>query len=245
MGEIAQKKNTDLAALDAKLAARAKVMQESITIAGNNIMLLKSGEFKMPGGETREELEMVILDYRYRNQFYPRAWKAGEFSPAECFAVGDEQAQLEPSPEAPKPQNADCATCPKAQFDSHPNGRGGKACQEQFLMAVMFADLGESEEVFLLKASPTAAAAASGYVTKMVEQSGHPIKVVTKFTVNTANDYPKLAVAFSAPNALYAQHAEHLSNAERLLTSVPKKGGSDKKDTAVDTGAARSSRKRG
>lgn len=244
MTDMTVRQSTDMASIDAKLAARAAAMRENITVAGNNIAIQKNGSFKMPGGEERTELEAIILDYRYRNQFFPKTYRKGEFTPAACFAVGDVQDGMTPSAEAPEPQSTACQGCPRNEFGSALNGGKGKACQNQFLVAVMLPDLGESEEVYTLKASPTAAKALAGYVSKMVDTYGHPIKAVTRFTIDASSDYAKLQVAYGGPNAAYAAHADFLSVAERALEAVPKSGEAAPKDTTVAAGTGRQARER-
>ena len=78
----------------------------------------------------------------------------------------------------------------------------------------------------------------------MADQYGHPIKTVTKFTIDASGDWQKLQAAFAAPNPLYAEHFAHMGAAARSLEAMPKatkvtEGG----DTKVDTGSVRKSRK--
>lgn len=235
---MTEEKNQALVAAEAELNRRALAMKENIQVSTNVIGVQKNGKFKMPGGEERDELLAVIVDYRYRNQHFPEDYQPGVFTPPNCFAIGTQQESMVPSIESPEAQNEQCTGCPKNEFGSAKNGTGkGKACQNQFLVAIMMPDLGESEEVFVLKASPTAARAVASYVTNMAEQQGHPMKAVTKFTIEVGN-WAKVKANFHAINNNWPEHFEYVSLAERVLETVPKKG-EVVKDTKIDTGAAR------
>lgn len=221
MNDVVVKSENAMANIEAELAKKAEAMKENITFSGNTITLTQTGKLKLPSGDEFDELDLVVVDYRYRNQFFPKPYKRGEFQPATCFAVGiQNNDNLIPSDDAPEKQAESCAACPKNVFGSHPNG-SGKACQNQFIMAVMMADLGESEEMFMLKASPTAVKQIGGHILKMVDSYGHPIKTITRISVEEKGGYPKIKAAFAGPNGDYVAHAEHLQEAKRLLEASP------------------------
>lgn len=240
---VAQKAGA-LAELDARLAAEAAEIRKSITVAGNYIQLLKNSTLKMPNGEERDELDAVIIGYRYRKQYFPKPYKRGEFNEVTCFSTSLKESELAPSSDAPDPQHPSCAACPKNQFKSALNGGAGKACQDQFLMTVMLPDLGESEEIYLLKAPPTSSKPVASYVLNMTEQQGHPIKVITKFRCTCPNDWQELRASYAGPNPAYAEHAVHMDAAKRLLVASPtgKRADEAKIDTAVDKKAQRKGR---
>ena len=101
---LAEAGSTDLAALDAKLAAKADKLKSSITLAGNFITVQKNGRFKMPSGDERDSIDGVILDYRYKKNFYPKPYRKGEFSEAVCYATGEDLNSMVPSEAAAEPQ---------------------------------------------------------------------------------------------------------------------------------------------
>jgi hypothetical protein len=246
MGDLASvQSSTSLANIDAALQARALAMKQSIQVGGQNINIQKNGTFRLPNGEERDVLDMVIVDYKYRNQFYSRPYRKGEFSPADCFAIGDDPTAMNPHVEAPVPVHPTCLGCPKNEFGSALNGGAGKACQNQLLLAIMFADLAESEEVYVLKASPTMVKAIAGHVVKLAEHYGHPIKAITRFGVDSSGDYPKLTAAFAGPNPDYTSHARFLGDADRALTSAPKKNdaGVDSSTNATSSAQVRANRR--
>jgi hypothetical protein len=223
MGEIVQDtKSKALTNLEVELAKRAKAMTENIAVGGNSIIIQKNGTMKFPGGDERSTADMVILAYRYRNQYFPKPYRKGEFSPAECYAFGMSQSGMHPAESVEAPVHPDCDTCPMNQFGTALNGGKGKACQNQFLVAVMMADLTDSEEVFSIKASPTVVKALSSYVLNMVDMYQHPIKVVTRFSVDASGDYSRLKAEFVGANPLFAEHAEHFAAADKLLDAMPK-----------------------
>ena len=208
-----------LAAMDAELEKRAAALRENVRAAGNNITVQKSGKFSLPNGTETDVLEMVILDARYRNQYFPKAFKQGTFNESVCFAVGLNPDGLIPSDASPDKQHTSCQGCPMNEFGSHSSGRGGQACQNQFLLAVL---------------SPA-------HVVNMTERAGHPMKVVTKFTIDMANDYPVIKAAYAGPNMAFSDHFGHLTSSERALMQLPIMTSPDAEtaESTADTASAR------
>lgn len=221
MNDVVVKNENAIANIEEELAKKAALMKENITFTGNSIKVTKAGKLEMPNGDAFDELELVIVDYRYRNQYFSKPFKQGEYSTPDCWAVGVENnLNLAPGKDVPSPVSSSCSECAFNQFKSAANG-SGKACQNQFLMGVMLPDLGESEEVFLLKASPTAVKQVGGYVLNIIDSYQHPIKVVTKFSVDDSSGFNKLKAEFVSGNSDYIAHAEHMASAGRLLEASP------------------------
>jgi len=79
----------------------------------------------------------------------------------------------------------------------------------------------------------------AGHILKMVTTVGHPIKAVTRFTIEVGN-YQKLQAAYGGANPAYVEHWNNLATAARMLEAVPRKSDAPAgTTTAVDSAAAR------
>lgn len=215
--EMTEAQQKALTTVEAKLAQRANAIQKNMAVEGNMISLQKNGSFMLPGEETADELDMVVIDYRYRNQYYGgKAYRKGEYNPAVCVAIGDAQAGMTPLASSPQPQSIACDGCEMNEFGSASNG-AGKACQNQLVLAVMFANPDRGDTVYLIKASPTAARPIASYLREITDEQGHPIKVITRFTGEDNGNYVKLKASMQTLNGDYLEHAQKLEHAERML----------------------------
>ena len=240
MTDIAIAGSTEMTDVDAMLAKKAAAMRENIKTSTSLISVTKAGQIQLPDKSLVDEVDLVVLDYRYRNVYYSAPWREGEYTEAECFAIGESHNDtLVPLETSPKKQCDTCKACEWNQFGSHPMGRG-KKCQNQFLIAAVRPDADESE-ILLLKASPTAVALVAPYMLRMADMHGHPIKVITTFGVDMTKTYARLKADFQAPNPNYAAHAQLLVDAERAVTSPPFVATSD--DQKESTGVKASGRK--
>lgn len=218
-GALAIPKSTALSDVEAFLAARASELQKTLTISGNTITIQKNGKFKLPSGEERAVLDMVVLAYRHRNQFYPKPYVRGQYSEPTCQAVGTDEKAMVPHESITEPEAVGCAVCPKNQFGSAANGKG-KACQNQLVLAVMFPNLAEDDGTYLIKGSPTAKKDLESFLGVTMASHGHPIKVVSRFTIDSSGDYPILRTQYGGLNPAYAEHFQHMSAADTTLDSI-------------------------
>jgi hypothetical protein len=217
--EVLSSASTDIAAIDAVLAAKAAALQKNIALASNHISL-KDKKFRLPNGtvvDSPQELPLVVLDYRFHNRFYDQPWDPDNPVPPVCFAISETNRGMVPSPNAPKPQAASCDECPLNEYGS--KGKG-KACRNILAMAVMDPDL-QSEAIMSLNASPIAQRDISQYLLKCTKIYGHVIKAITNFRLVDAPRGFKLEARAGNRNERYAEHVTFLNQAEELVTAEP------------------------
>jgi len=90
-------------------------------------------------------LDCIILAASEEHVWYKTKWKADEYSPPACFAVGIPGDTLYPHAVIPNPPSDSCGACPNWVYGSDPDGPG-KACKERRRLAVIpNADFSTSE----------------------------------------------------------------------------------------------------
>lgn len=220
MTDLTVPSNTALTDANASLAAMAAKLKNNINVVSPMISCTRTGKLRLPNDSLVESLDVILLDFVYRNQYYPKPYQEGQFNDLVCQAIGDgSNDALVPLSTSPEPQAESCAVCEKNKFGSATNGGRGKACQNQLLLAVCSPDFNPDEppEIWTVKAQPTALRSLGTYMLKMTEMYGHPIKVVTTLYSDEHSQYPSLRASFSSANPLWEQHLTLMDNAKRAL----------------------------
>lgn len=215
----------------AKLADRAKTVQQEITAAPTNVIRTKGRVFTMPDGTTNPgPLSCVIIDFLAFNSLFKGIYNPQVPQPPICWAVGRADI-LTPSTNAPEPQNSggDCAACPKNQWGSAPNGGKGKACKNQYKLALIPADLKSPDpsKLYTLNVSPTGIKVFSAFVRRITKSLGDealPIRVVTEITFDPAQSYPSLQFKEVGLNPNLGAALELYDDARAMLEREPKAG---------------------
>lgn len=189
---------------------------------GKSIRIGQDKSFTLPDGtKTREPLQLVVVDFVSRNEYYESTYNKDDIVPPNCFAIHPEPKQLVPSANSPDKQNDDCATCPMNQFGSAPSG-GGKACKNTRLLAVLPPDADEDTELWTLKVSPTALKAFDNFVAGVNRAFQlPPIGVVVTVAFSDAKDYPSLEFSDPLPNDNVAVHMARQEEAREMLLREP------------------------
>ena len=86
-------------------------------------------------------LKVVVVDFLLENAIFKEKYNPNKPASPMCYAFGRDEEDLAPHPDAPEPQNADCATCPNNAWASDPDGGRGKACKNSRRIAIMTADV--------------------------------------------------------------------------------------------------------
>ena len=222
MTDLTVRSSSELATPDAVIAQMAAKLKNNINVTAPMVSCMRNGKLKLPDDTMVESLDIVLLDFVYRNQYYPKPFQEGTFNEMECQAIGEGSNDvLVPLDTAKNKQAESCAACPKNQYGSHPAGGRGKACQNQIILAVTDSDWDEdgTPVVWTVKAQPTALKQIGTYMLKMTELYGHPIKVVTTLSLDENSQYPKLQSNFSAMNPLWDKHITLMEDAKRALYS--------------------------
>lgn len=223
---VARKKKASRALTTNNMAAKLAEMAEQEAAkeraagAGRGITWPQAGGvFELDGAELGEELELVILDSVYSNNYYDRPYDpdSGPAVPA-CFALADTEQDMVPHDSAPVPQADRCAECDQNAFGSDVRGRG-KACRNTRLLLVV--DPALEEDPVHMRAPPTSLRNYSAYVRGLMRQQKRPpFAVVTRFRFDEDSDYAALkfshassiedATALGEIMALREQWAEEL-----------------------------------
>jgi len=224
MTDLAVRSSSSIADPNAFLAAQAAKLKQSINVVSPMITCMRNGKLKLPTEVQVESVDVVLLDFVYRNQYYPNPYQEGVYNDPVCQAIGEgSNDELVPMKTSSDIQHPTCAGCPKNQYGSHPSGSKGKACQNQMLIAVttpeVVEDSDERPEIWLMKVQPTALRALGSYMLNMTNLYGHPIKVVTSLSLDPNRNYPSVLTEFSALNSNWEHHVALIEDAQRALYS--------------------------
>lgn len=185
---------------DVREQLAADVMEDLSRLGGvggkDMIRITQDKKFVFPDETTSAgPLELVIVDFVYRNEYYPNPYKAKEITPPSCFAVNEHQAALIPTPRSPKMQVEAGKLCKDCQWDvfgSSPTG-SGKACKNTIYMAVLPPDADEKTPLWVIRTSPTAIQPFNAYVSKVMKIAKVPsYSVVTKVFFDPNISYASL-----------------------------------------------------
>ena len=222
---VAVKKASSGAVVNIMDALRAQAEANASRVepgGGKSIRIGQDKSFTLPDGtKTREALQLVVVDFVSRNEYYEGAYNKDEITPPACFAIHPEPKQLAPSANSPDKQCDDCASCPMNQFGSAPTG-AGKACKNTRLLAVLPPDADDETEIWTLKVSPTAIKAFDGFVASVNRAFQlPPVGVVVTVGFSDAKDYPSLEFTDPQPNNNVAVHFGRHEEARELLLREP------------------------
>lgn len=222
---VAVKKSTSTAVVNIQDALRKQAEANASRVepgSGKSIRIGQDKSFTLPDGtKTRESLQLVVVDFVSRNEYYEGAYNKDDITPPNCFAIHPEPKQLVPSANSPDKQCDDCASCPMNQFGSAPTG-AGKACKNTRVLAVMPPDADDDTEIWTLKVSPTAIKAFDGFVAGVNRAFQlPPVGVVVTVGFSDAKDFPSLEFTDPQLNENVAVHFSRQDEAREMLTREP------------------------
>ena len=222
---VAVKKASSGAVVNIMDALRAQAEANASRVepgGGKSIRIGQDKSFTLPDGtKTREALQLIVVDFVSRNEYYEGAYNKDEITPPACFAIHPEPKQLAPSANSPDKQCDDCASCPMNQFGSAPTG-AGKACKNTRLLAVLPPDADDETEIWTLKVSPTAVKAFDGFVASVNRAFQlPPVGVVVTVGFSEAKDFPSLEFSDPQPNENVAEHFSRQDEARDMLMREP------------------------
>lgn len=219
-----------LANIDAELANEVANIKNTIGQPGGNRLKVEvKGSFTSPEGlDLGDELQVVVLDYTSRNNFYSTPWDPNNPAPPDCYAIGKVIADMAPEDDSPQKQNDDCRTCPLNAFGSGQGG-SGKACQNRRLVAVLVVDPENPDAhnepdapIYMLDLSPSNNKSFDGAVSAVARAlNGPPIKAILTVTAENAGTYAKVFWSAPVPNPDYATHAARRSECIDMLNRKP------------------------
>jgi hypothetical protein len=208
---------------DELLAQKAGELSKKINRpSGDLIKVTQSKKFRFPdGAENAGPFEAVILDFVSLYQYFPNPFVRDDFATPECYALGENPAELKPSDTAPNKQAESCAVCPQNQWGSARQGKG-KACQNRRLLALVPKGSVADHPIWLLSVSPTGIKAFDSYVSACAAHfNAPPIKVVTTIGFDPKSDYPSLRFGNWTPNEELEASIGRMEEARRRLLTEP------------------------
>lgn len=204
-------------------AQLAKLADKTAPATGNQIRVTQDKQFALPDGtKTRDPIELVILDFTCRNEWYLGEFDKEAIQPPACFAIGDTVRNLVPSNNSPQKQADFCKECPHDQWGSDRKGGRGKDCRNTRLLAVMPPEVQADTPIWTVKLSATAIKAFDAYVNSVKSMFGvPPIGVVSTMSFDDGVDYA--SVRFSEPkvNDNVGAHGARLTEAQTMLAQEP------------------------
>jgi hypothetical protein len=187
------------------------------------IRITQDKKFEMPNGDVLDEIEGVIVDFVYRNEYYPDPFNRKAIKPPVCFAIAQEAKGMKPSPNSPDLQDEGkgCDACQQNQWGSSPTNNG-KACKNTVYMALLPPNATDEDPIWTLKTSPTAIKPFNGYIHKL----GHTLNksksgVVTKIFFDPNSAYASVRFEPTGVNDAFVETAKRTGEARARLLQEP------------------------
>jgi len=219
--EVAVRKTGAVVNIQDQLRQLAEQDQgKTAPVGGNKIRITQDKQFILPdGSKTPGPLQLVIVDFTSRNEYYEGQFDKNNIQPPACFAIGPIPAKLVPSGNSPVKQSDDCASCPMNAFGSK---GAGKACKNTRLLAVLPPDADEETPMWTLAVSPTAIRNFDGYVNDVRRLfTSPPLGVVTTVAFSENADYAQLTFTDPQPNDAAGVALSRREEAAALLAEEP------------------------
>ena len=186
---------------------------------GNSIRITQDKKFALPDGtRTEGPLQLVVVDFTSRNEYYEGAYDPNNIASPVCFAIHPEPKSMVASDNSPDKQCDDCASCPMNAFGS---AGKGKACKNMRVLAVLPPEADESTPLWLLKVSPTGLKAFDAYIAGLNRLDMPPVAFTVDVGFNPAETFASLTFSDPAPNENVAAHIGRVEEAKELLAVEP------------------------
>lgn len=144
--------------------ARQKMMDElkaRLAAPSGDKIKIDNKQFKLPSGEILDFLDVVIVDFVYKNEYYETGYVKGEYAPPSCVAMSPDSTGMVPLAASPDVQSASCQGCAMNQFGT---AGKGKACKNRVLVAVLARNADITSPLIKLDLSPTAVKAFESHI---------------------------------------------------------------------------------
>ena len=224
---------TALANIDAELANEVTDLKNQIGQAsGNKIKLEPTGDYLLPSGENLgNEIQIVVIDFVSKNQWYPGAYNPNAIVPPDCYAIGKAIGAMAPEDDSPNKQgghSGDCATCPLNQFGSGAVGQS-KACKNSRLAVVVVVDPDNPDAcaeadapLYTIEFAPTSIKAFDGHVSSVARSlNGPPIKAIVTLSARNVGTYAMQSFHDPEPNPYLGEHFNRRPETVDMLYRKP------------------------
>lgn len=155
--EQTTEQTTALVNWEDRLAAYAAEAAAEEQVFGGKFVSVKAGRLaidKVPCANNK--LDVIVIAHTTEYALYEGKFDPNNPQPPVCYAFGKDEQSMSPHEKSTKPQHTDCATCPKNQWGSDPDGGKGKACKNTRRLALLPADcvnnpdeMDKAEEIYI------------------------------------------------------------------------------------------------
>lgn len=152
-----------------------KTKDAEAATGGGNFLSIRAGVMAYQGTPLPDsQIDVVVLDYRFENTYYPGTFDADNPVPPVCYAIGTVEKDLAPpTDDSCSDRQADaCQGCPQNEFGTSDRGKG-KACKNIRRLALLHSDYlkpgadSEHAPIVMLKVPPTSLGGWAQYVKKL------------------------------------------------------------------------------
>ncbi len=155
------------------------------------------GKFKMGKTVLGTELECVVVDWRYENQYHNYRWVKGTPFPPTCFSIGVDEDNMfahETSPEMQGGADHGCVDCELNEWGS---GVGdSKACSNRRRLALVVNAERGKPEIKILSIPPTSLASWKLFITEVDDRELHSMQVAVRISFDEESTNQKMPLKF-------------------------------------------------
>jgi hypothetical protein len=163
-----------------QMKAEAKDLAAKFTVSSSRISFKSDGNIYVGDNQVDNPLPVLIVGAAHENALYEGKFVPGKYSSPVCFAIGKEESEMKPHADSPKPQHAECRTCPLNQFGS--SGKG-KACKNSVRLVALPGTVTEADvataEAASIAIPPTSLNAWGSYVKGLRDAGMVPWATIT------------------------------------------------------------------
>jgi hypothetical protein len=241
----------------AALNQQVDTVKKMVDHDGIPVISLKNGRMSMNDELLpNDEIEVVILAHIFEKSWYDRAYDPDNKDGPDCFALGDDQYNMFPHDNVPKPPNDSCKGCPMAEYGTALQGKG-PACKTRMKLLVVAAPANmdadfltnKDLEFALYKTQPTSVVNFSGkkgYLKQLASNGmacwGAVTKIMIKPHPKKMNETTFSAVRPLGDDAMMAAAFSRIPEAEAALLEAFTYEDEDKDKPVSETGTAGSSK---
>ena len=160
-----------------------------------NTIGIRNSKFSYKGDVIGRSMVSIIVDFVHAQTWYVNAFDPDNPEPPSCHALSVKGDEMQPFADVPKKQSDWCDGCPLDAWESADVGRG-KACSQQYKLAVLAAGPGEtldSAELAIMTVPPTSLKNFDAYVKHLKKAHKRPPHgVLTRFSFDEDAEHPVL-----------------------------------------------------
>ena len=163
--------------------------------AVGNTIGIRNSKFSYKGDVIGRSMLSIIVDFVHAQTWYVNAFDPDNPEPPSCHALSVSGDEMQPFADSPMKQSDWCDGCPLDAWESADVGRG-KACGQQYKLAVLAAGPGETldnAELAIMTVPPTSLKNFDAYVKHLKKKFKRPPHgVLTRFSFDEDAEHPVL-----------------------------------------------------